>query len=568
MEHNTTKQMTAGKKKLIIIIGVILAVILIIYMGISMYFMKHFHFGTTMNGVNISGSSVEEAKEKVQSNMREYELAIVERDGTVDTISGDDIDLQIAWENQVDEVMEQQNGFAWITKLFSPDEFNPEVNTTYDQEKLQFAISELSCLEEERQIAPQNAGISEYSQENGYTLIPAVNGSQIKQEALQQSVTEAVEGLRTELNLEEADCYVKPEIGDDDETLLSAIAQLNKTLGTVITYEIGSSTEVLDASVFQPWLYLDEAMNVCVNDESLTAYVKSMASKYNTCYSAKKLMTSYGKEVTISKSDYGWKVNNSEEKDAILSELMTGESVTRDLHYSMTANSHDGNDYGNSYVEINLTAQHLFLYINGKLIVETDFVSGNTSKGWDTPTGAYGITYKDKDAVLNGDNYSTPVTYWMPYAGNVGMHDATWRDDFGGSIYKRDGSHGCINLPKEKAKIIFENVTAGFPVLSYTLEGTQSEKGNAQDQAYEMTKVIKSIGTVTLASEATIVSARAQYDALSDLAKSYVTNYQVLVDAETTLAALKPVVVPQPEPETETETGTELEIGTGTVTEI
>ena len=560
MEQNTTKQTTAPNKKAILIIGAILAVLLIIYIAVSVFFMSHFHLKTTINGVNISGASVEEAKEKVQNEMRKYELVIVGRNDVTDTISGEDIGLEIAWENQVDNLMQEQNCFAWIFEMMKQSDFTPEVKTIYDTEKLQSVITGLSCMAEENQVAPQNAGISEYSTADGYTLIPAVQGSQIKQDTLQQSVTEAVESLKSELNLDEANCYAKPEIDDDNETLLNTIAQLNKTLKTVITYQIGSSTEVLDASVFQPWMYVDENMNVCIKDEDLTAYVKDMASKYNTCYSAKKLMTSYGREVTIKKSDYGWKVNNSEEKEAILNELMAGEPVTRDLHYSMTANSREGHDYGNSYIEINLTAQHLFLYINGKLIVETDFVSGNTSRGWDTPTGAYGITYKDKDAVLNGADYSTPVTYWMPYAGNVGMHDATWRDDFGGSIYKRNGSHGCINLPKAKAKIIFENVTAGFPVLSYTLEGTQSEKGNAQDQAYAMTKTIKAIGTVTLASEQAILSARAQYDALSDLAKSYVTNYQTLVDAEAALAALTPIVVPQPEPETETESEVEIEI--------
>ena len=58
----------------------------------------------------------------------------------------------------------------------------------------------------------------------------------------------------------------------------------------------------------------------------------------------------------------------------------------------MTANSHGKNDYGDSYVEINLTAQHMFLYKDGKLVIDSDFVSGNVSKNNATPTGAYGVT--------------------------------------------------------------------------------------------------------------------------------------------------------------------------------
>lgn len=72
---------------------------------------------------------------------------------------------------------------------------------------------------------------------------------------------------------------------------------------------------------------------------------------------------------------------------------------------------------------MNLTAQHLFYYKNGKLLIESDFVSGNEAKGWSTPAGAYELTYKQRNAVLKGKNYNTPVTYWMPFNGNIGMHD-------------------------------------------------------------------------------------------------------------------------------------------------
>ncbi len=545
MEQNTTEKVGLdNKKKIIIIISAIFVALLITYIGFSIYFMNHFHFRTTIIGVKVSGSSVEIAKEKVQTAMEEYELTVVERDGSTDAISGKSIDLEVVWENQVDELMKKQNGFAWIVKLFVPDEFQPAVETTYNQEKLMAEIDGLSCMAEEKQIAPQNAGVSEYSSKNGYTLLPAVEGSQINKEALRQAVNEYIDKVKSELNLKDELCYVQPGISDDNEMLLNAIAQLNKSLNTVITYQIGDSIEVLDASIFQPWLYVDEGLNVCVREEELGSYVKGLASKYNTCYDAKKLMTSYGQEVTITNSRYGWKVDNATEKTAIVAELMAGEPVTRDLNYSMTASSHEGHDYGNSYVEINLTAQHLFLYVDGQLVLESDFVSGDLSEGNGSPTGAFGLTYKDKDAVLRGRDYTTPVTYWMPFAGNVGMHDATWRDEFGGSIYKRDGSHGCINLPKSKAKIIFEHVKKGFPVLCYELEGTQSEKGIAQDQAYVVMDAIKAIGEVSLASEAVIINARTQYDTLSEMAKTYVENYQVLVDAENTLNALKAAQVP------------------------
>ena len=257
-----------------------------------------------------------------------------------------------------------------------------------------------------------------------------------------------------------------------------------------------------------------------------------LARKYNTSYTAKKLKTSYDKTVTIGLSCYGWKVDNDKETKEIIKEIKAGKPVTRDLNYLMTANSHEGNDYGDSYVEINLTAQHLFLYKEGKLVIESDFVSGNHARGFDTPTGAYGITYTQKDATLRGDNYETPVSYWMPFAGNVGMHDASWRSQFGGSIYKTAGSHGCINLPPSVAKVIFENVSKNYPVLVYELPGTESTAAADQASAAEVVRLIDAIGTVTDKSGDAIEKAQTEYDKLNSNAKTYVTNYSTLEKAQ------------------------------------
>ena len=199
-------------------------------------------------------------------------------------------------------------------------------------------------------------------------------------------------------------------------------------------------------------------------------------------------------------------------------------------------------------MEINLTAQHLFFYKNGSLIVESDFVSGNASKHYDTPTGIYGLTYKERDATLRGEDYASKVAYWMPYCNNVGMHDASWRSSFGSNIYKTSGSHGCVNLPASAAKKIFENIEKGDPVLVYTLPGTESPAAVAQEAA-QVVNLINAIGEVTLESEPAIAAARNQYNLLSEAGQAQVPNYDVLMAAEAQLAALKAQLMPEPQGE-------------------
>ena len=179
--------------------------------------------------------------------------------------------------------------------------------------------------------------------------------------------------------------------------------------------------------------------------------------------------------MTIDQGDYGWWMDVGQETEELMGLLERGESGERIPVYRQTAASYEMPDYGDTYVEINLTAQHLFLYQNGECVLESDFVSGNPSRGNETPPGIYGITYKERDATLNGENYQTPVSFWMPFNNNVGMHDASWRSEFGRNIYKTNGSHGCINLPYSVAEKIYGYVEKNTPVICYHLPGTEPE---------------------------------------------------------------------------------------------
>ena len=313
---------------------------------------------------------------------------------------------------------------------------------------------------------------------------------------------------------------------------------MNKRLDMKIVYTVGSTNDQVPADEIASWLSADDNLKLTLNTDAMSDYISEMGKKYNTFGKNKQLKTSYGQEVTVVGGAYGWKIDPSGELEQLSEDVLAGKDVSRDFVYRYTAASHDGNDYGNSYVEINLTAQHLFLYVDGKKVLETDFVSGNPNKGNATPTGAYGITYKEENATLNGENYSTPVNYWMPFNGNVGMHDATWRSKFGGSIYKTNGSHGCVNLPLSAAKTIFGYVSKGFPVLVYTMGGTENTSLD-QDAVNAVINQINSIGAVTAASETAIKAAEEAYAALSDVSKAAVTNYATLQAAEASLSAIK-----------------------------
>lgn len=467
---------TQKKKKKILVTVLALSMFAAIYIGAGFFFTRHFFPRTTIGGRKVGGYSLQKLKDEVTDEVHSFVLNINPREGQDEKIAGSSIGLEPRWDNAMEQILYSQNAYVWPVKIFQKYELAGDMLVDYDAEKLADSVAGLFCMDTNMQTEPEDADIIFQEETDSFEIKPSVPGTKIDAEIMNEKVALAISTLQETLSLEESGVYVTPGVYEDDERLKEAVEQMNGYAKTEITFQIGKESQVLDVKTFKDWIKLNKKLKPVIDKKKVADYVDSFAKKYNTCYSRKKLKTSYGVTIEIPESHYGWKVDCEEEQKQILAEIKAGKKVTRDLNYSMTANSHGKNDYGKSYVEINLTAQHLFLYKKGKLVLDTDFVSGNLSKNYGTPTGAFGITYTEKNAVLRGDDYETPVSYWMPFAGNVGMHDATWRHRFGGSIYKYAGSHGCVNLPVSAAKTVFANVDKNYPVLVYELPGSEKMK--------------------------------------------------------------------------------------------
>ena len=126
----------------------------------------------------------------------------------------------------------------------------------------------------------------------------------------------------------------------------------------------------------------------------------------------------------------------------------------------------DVNRIDEKYIEIDLSEQTLKYYVGRNLLLSSDIVSGQVgSKDTETRIGYFNIYKFEKNATLVGRDYRQFVNYWMPFDGGIGLHDALWRKEFGNDIYLKNGSHGCINLPLNVAKDIYDNSDLDTKVL-------------------------------------------------------------------------------------------------------
>lgn len=472
-EEEPQKKSGTKKKILLCSFATVFVLLILSYILIGFSYQGRFIPGTSINGVNVSGMTAAQAESAINTDIENYILTIEELNENTEQISGSSIGLRADYNDKPATLLAGQNAFLWGMGFSRPSDYSVDAQITCDEEKLAEIISGLSCMDKSKWTEPVNAYFA-YDEENGYQIVAEIPGTEIQPEMLLQAASNAVCTLTSNLSLKESKIYKQASFSADDPKAKEQLEFLKSLSDMTVTYLFGEESEILDIDTFQDWISINNRGKLTVDEDAVRDYVKGLERKYNTAYQPKTLKTTYGPEVTIQRGHYGWMIDRDGETEALTEIIKEGKSVEREPLYKQSAASHGECDYGDSYVEINLTAQHLFLYIDGELVTESDFVSGNPSRGNDTPDGTYPLTYKEKNAVLRGPGYASPVSYWMPFNGNIGMHDSSWRSTYGGVIYKTNGSHGCINLPREAAKTIFEHIEQGFPVLCYFLPGTES----------------------------------------------------------------------------------------------
>lgn len=444
-------------------VKIVTALIVLIYLLVSLYFMNHFFFNTIINGADVSLKAHEAASDIIENYVKDYRLQVIERTGEAEEITGQDIGLQYNRKSCF-KIYKMQSSFKWPISLLKEQRYYVKDLFFYDKAKLETRISELNSLNKEI-IEPQNVS---FKYANGYyEVIEEVYGNKLHRGRLYEVIKMSVSKGQTKLDLNKSLCYEDPKYTlNSDKTPLTKDL-LNKCVSTKITYILRDEKEILEQSTINKWLTVDENLSVVIDEEAVKRYVQGLSKKYDTVGTARRFKTSINKILEVKGGFYGWKINSSAETQALIVNIRNGEVIEKEPVYAQTAIPGGQNDIGDTYVEINMTRQRLWFYKDGKLITQGPIVTGNPNKGYATEVGVYMLNYKQTGSTLEGPDYEAEVTYWMPFNGNIGIHDASWRYSFGGNIYKRNGSHGCVNVPLYLAKRIFDNIEEGTPVVCY-----------------------------------------------------------------------------------------------------
>ena len=444
---------------------VIIFVIICIYGAFSIYFIKHFYFGTYINEINVSCKTVKEANELLLKESYNYTIKLEERNDVTEYIKGSNINFEYKGSKETEEIKTSQNPFLWIVNIFSNNKYIINEVYSFDRNLLKEELEKLNCFNSEDIVEPIDACLK--YEDGEFKIIKEVYGNKINEEFLYAYLLNSILLGERCINLDEINAYENPKFTSESEKVIKAQNELNKYVSSEIYYIFDNEIEVLDSSIINTWLEVDSTMNVVINEEKIKEYIKTLGIKYDTYGKTRSFKSTTGKNINVIGGNYGWRIDRTKEKEALIKNIKSGEIIKKEPIYLQTALGNHENDIGNTYVEINLTNQYLWFYKSGKIITQGDVVTGNVSRGNATPQGTYTLNYKQKNATLRGVNYNSDVKYWMPFNMNIGIHDASWRNSFGGNIYQTSGSHGCVNAPEYLAKKIFENIEPGTPIICY-----------------------------------------------------------------------------------------------------
>ena len=436
---------------------------------------------TTVNGMDVSGKTAGEVEEMVRKTVDAYSIDITFRGGQTETLTGEDIGYVYVPGDTIKDLVAGQDYRLWPMSFFRDTAFEVDKATDYDRKLAGKAIRALPEFQAENQTQPEDAYL--VMKKRGLKIIPEVEGNALRPKTVVKGIRKAINARQTAINVETdiEKSYKVPAVRADDEQLVAEKKRVNQLIGAKITYILpeGDEPMSLDAVTLKTWLSRDENGRYYKDEDvwadKIMRFVDQIAINVNTVWDSRKFKATGIGTITVPGGEYGWSVNKEAEKALLAEELENHETVEREPKYYTREYSTKNGGIGDTYIEVDIRRQHVWIYRDGKMVLDTDCVTGLPTPERHTPTGVYMIMYKDTDTVLRGRMlpdgnyaYASHVDYWMPFYDGCGFHDADWQARFGGDWYQSHGSRGCVNLPPSIAGRFYNNVDDDMVVVIYS----------------------------------------------------------------------------------------------------
>lgn len=458
------------KKKKPIIVSVIAAgflLLLTLYAAVCVYYRNGFSFGTFVNGVYCTGKSVEEINTELAERYEKTSFFLLDASGREYEISLSEVSFLIDYKSQLEELKNKQSTLAWVKDALNREKSILHPKISFDEALLKEALVSCGIMQ-----VNEKKHTVEIHKEDGYVLYDGM------QDVLdmEKVYTLTAKALYEEcFQVDVSSCYVNLPYTEEMKETLALWKKVSAFQTCGIIYDMGDKQIPLSPKIVCEFLALeedgsfalDETGNLIFREEAVGEFVDMLCEQYDTFGSKRIFQATRGEAVEIEGGTYGTLIDRKAEIAYLKEAFMKNVQEIHIPAYEKEGYVRGQNDIGGTYVEIDMTKQKLYYYEEGVLLLETDIVTGNLRRHWGTPSGVNYVYGMQTNRILRGTGYASHVDFWVPVKGNIGIHDASWRKEFGGEIYKTSGSHGCINVPKERMEELYEMLEIGVPVVMF-----------------------------------------------------------------------------------------------------
>ncbi|WP_124058548.1 L,D-transpeptidase family protein [Vaginisenegalia massiliensis] len=456
------------KKSLWSIIGVVLTLVIVYVVGVA-YFANRFMPSTSLASVSISGKTLDQAQEAFVQKFNDQSIEVMENNQNLGQVKIQDLQAQYDMQQVLKMAFEKQNPNLWFTYFFRPTKIDPQfANTvTVDSAKLESVFTKLGIDNEKRKDGT-NATI-EYDKAKGYFVKAEKIGTKVDFKKLALAAMDGVGNQADELDLTSG--YQDPAVKSTSKVVTDTMKQIHDVAESKITLTIAGDEVKIPKEVIMDWIHFDTNGQMAFSPEGITTYLNQLNEKYSTINKVRTIDSAMQGKVEVQPGILGWSIDTEKETQNIIRDLFANKPVKRDPAIASRGgipNAKD--DIGSTYIEVDLTNQMMWYYVDKKIVVETPIVSGQPASP-STP-GAFAIIEKLQNTELKGYNpfykkkYSVPVAYWMRFNDNAeGIHDSSWQSSYGGNTWQWSGSLGCINTPIDAVATIYATADYGTPVL-------------------------------------------------------------------------------------------------------
>ncbi len=452
-----------------LLVAVILG--LICYFAVVCFYKEVFMINTWINGIYCTGKSVEEVNTELLLQTKAPFLTIINRDGETGIIDMAKVAYQEDYTLSLLVQKENQNPWLWPLELLEKKDISILPERVWDEGALKLRIIELDIVKKEISDALK---VKIVKGDSGYELYDNLYDV-LQPDILADFANQTFRNGEMTVYMQSSNAYQDMQATPKQQETRKQWERLQEYLDCGIVYDMGAEQIPLDHKITSDFVLVDEDGKFILDEQNgfqidelaVEKFIDELASEYNTCDSTLSFAATRGDIVEVDYVTYGTELDVEAEKSYLKEALANRIRESHIPAYLQEGYVRGKNDIGNTYIEVDMGNQKLYAYKNGELLLETDIVTGNMKKKWDTPEGVNFVYNKQKNRTLRGPGYATPVDFWMPVKGSIGLHDADWRKEFGGDIYLTNGSHGCVNIPPEVMTTIYNEYEIGTPVIMF-----------------------------------------------------------------------------------------------------